>query len=221
MIGAIDEAKRPAAKSQAAAERPCILRFSSLSNFRGQDGCRAIVAETRADRSECCPTGSIAWRRWRPEFSPTQTEADGEVYVAVDEGVLVKTGAMCSSPCAMRSAEPIWPAARGGETEFLTLDDTRAKRANGHPKLESGFVDASRSFNMMSRQSTEDERGVRRTGWRRPPASCGRNAKRRRHLVWPRHVGIIGWSVAVPTLLGALLGLWLDDRLIRAPTPGR
>ena len=24
--------------------------------------------------------------------------------------------------------------------------------------------------------------------------------------------GIIGWSVAVPTLLGAILGVWLDDR---------
>jgi ATP synthase protein I len=24
--------------------------------------------------------------------------------------------------------------------------------------------------------------------------------------------GLIGWSVAVPTLLGALLGLWLDHR---------
>lgn len=25
-------------------------------------------------------------------------------------------------------------------------------------------------------------------------------------------MGIIGWSVAIPTLLGALLGLWLDQR---------
>ncbi len=25
-----------------------------------------------------------------------------------------------------------------------------------------------------------------------------------------RHVGLIGWSVVVPTLLGAMLGLWLD-----------
>ena len=24
--------------------------------------------------------------------------------------------------------------------------------------------------------------------------------------------GLIGWSVAVPTVLGAVLGLWLDDR---------
>ena len=25
-------------------------------------------------------------------------------------------------------------------------------------------------------------------------------------------MGLIGWSVAVPTLLGAAIGLWLDDR---------
>jgi len=25
-------------------------------------------------------------------------------------------------------------------------------------------------------------------------------------------MGLIGWSVAIPTLLGAALGLWLDDR---------
>ncbi len=26
-------------------------------------------------------------------------------------------------------------------------------------------------------------------------------------------MGLVGWSVAVPTLLGAALGLWLDNRL--------
>jgi len=25
-------------------------------------------------------------------------------------------------------------------------------------------------------------------------------------------MGLVGWSVAMPTLLGAALGLWLDDR---------
>lgn len=25
-------------------------------------------------------------------------------------------------------------------------------------------------------------------------------------------MGLIGWSVAIPTLLGAILGLWLDER---------
>jgi ATP synthase protein I len=39
-------------------------------------------------------------------------------------------------------------------------------------------------------------------------------AKRDPTHVWVglRTMGLIGWSVAVPTLLGAALGLWLDKR---------
>jgi len=33
-------------------------------------------------------------------------------------------------------------------------------------------------------------------------------------------MGLIGWSVAIPTLLGAALGLWLDGT-IRERIPGR
>jgi predicted F0F1-ATPase subunit len=33
-------------------------------------------------------------------------------------------------------------------------------------------------------------------------------------------MGLIGWSVAIPTLLGAALGLWLDSA-IREAIPGR
>jgi ATP synthase protein I len=39
-------------------------------------------------------------------------------------------------------------------------------------------------------------------------------ARRTRTRVWSGVglFGLIGWSVAVPTLLGALLGTWLDER---------
>ena len=48
-------------------------------------------------------------------------------------------------------------------------------------------------------------------------AKAARKQKARRHPaagVWfgLGMSGLIGWSVAVPTLLGALLGLWLDHR---------
>jgi ATP synthase protein I len=48
-------------------------------------------------------------------------------------------------------------------------------------------------------------------------AKAQRKLKARRdaaHGVWfgLGMMGIIGWSVAVPTLLGAALGLWLDSR---------
>ena len=48
-------------------------------------------------------------------------------------------------------------------------------------------------------------------------AQAARKLKARRHgprTVWfgLGMMGIIGWSVAIPTLLGAALGLWLDNR---------
>ena len=57
----------------------------------------------------------------------------------------------------------------------------------------------------------------------RLPLSQEVGAKAARKLRAQRHVtrtvwfglgmmGLIGWSVAIPTLIGALLGLWLDQR---------
>jgi ATP synthase protein I len=59
----------------------------------------------------------------------------------------------------------------------------------------------------------------------RPKSSLGQGvgAKAARKLRARRHVtrtvwfglgmmGLIGWSVVVPTLLGAMLGIWLDQR---------
>jgi ATP synthase protein I len=57
----------------------------------------------------------------------------------------------------------------------------------------------------------------------KPPLSQEVGAKAERKLRARRHVtrtvwfglgmmGLIGWSVAIPTLLGAALGIWLDRR---------
>jgi ATP synthase protein I len=48
-------------------------------------------------------------------------------------------------------------------------------------------------------------------------AKAARKRRARRHVthsVWfgLGMMGLIGWSVAIPTLLGAALGLWLDRR---------
>ena len=48
-------------------------------------------------------------------------------------------------------------------------------------------------------------------------AKAARKLRAQRHVtrtVWfgLGMIGLIGWSVAIPTLLGALLGLWLDQR---------
>ncbi len=65
---------------------------------------------------------------------------------------------------------------------------------------------------------------TRKKAWK-PKPTLGREvgAKAARKLRSQRHVrrtvwfglgmmGLIGWSVAIPTLLGAALGLWLDQR---------
>jgi ATP synthase protein I len=48
-------------------------------------------------------------------------------------------------------------------------------------------------------------------------AKAARKLRARRHVkrtVWfgLGMMGLIGWSVAIPTLLGAALGIWLDQR---------
>jgi ATP synthase protein I len=62
-----------------------------------------------------------------------------------------------------------------------------------------------------------------RPGKSKPPLSQEVGVKAARKLRARRHVtrnvwfglgmmGLIGWSVAIPTLLGAALGIWLDKR---------
>ena len=67
----------------------------------------------------------------------------------------------------------------------------------------------SRSANRHESRS-DMERAVGRKGRRRLHARQGRS-----HSVWfgLGMFGVIGWSIAVPTLLGIAVGLWLDSQL--------
>jgi ATP synthase protein I len=67
--------------------------------------------------------------------------------------------------------------------------------------------DESKDKPLKPRPSLSQEVGVK----------AARKLKARRHVtrtVWfgLGMMGLIGWSVAIPTLLGAALGLWLDKR---------
>ncbi len=70
-----------------------------------------------------------------------ETEAEGEVYIAVDEGVLVKTGA--DVLVSVRNAiggmglEKLREAV---EKEFLLLDEQEQKVRSVLAKMESGFI---------------------------------------------------------------------------------
>jgi ATP synthase protein I len=69
------------------------------------------------------------------------------------------------------------------------------------------MTDKSKNKPLKPRPSLSQEVGVK----------AARKLRARRHVtrnVWfgLGMMGLIGWSVAIPTLLGAALGLWLDKR---------
>jgi F-type H+-transporting ATPase subunit epsilon len=100
-----------------------------------------IVAETHEGSFGLLPHRLDCVAALVPGILIYQTEADGEVFVAVDEGVLVKTG-----PDVLVSVR----RAIGGtdlrqlravvEKEFLTLDEQEKSVRQVVAKLETGFL---------------------------------------------------------------------------------
>ena len=69
----------------------------------------------------------------------------------------------------------------------------------------------------MSEPSENGRTKDRTTFSREVGAKAARKLRAQRHVtqgVWfgLGMMGLIGWSVAIPTLLGAALGIWLDKR---------
>jgi ATP synthase protein I len=62
-------------------------------------------------------------------------------------------------------------------------------------KLASGKTDFSQQVGVKAARKLKAQRHVTQTVW----SGLGM-------------MGLVGWSVAMPTLLGAALGLWLDER---------
>lgn len=70
-----------------------------------------------------------------------ETEAEGEVYIAVDEGVLVKTGS--DVRVSVRNAiggKSLGELRAAVETEFMHLDEQEQKVRSVLAKMESGFI---------------------------------------------------------------------------------
>jgi predicted F0F1-ATPase subunit len=109
------------------------------------------------------------------------------------------------------------------EREFLNLDEREQGVRSVMAKMESGFIRRMVSFHMNDESQNKPLKP-------KPPLSQEVGAKAARKLQARRNtrtvwfglgmMGLIGWSVAIPTLLGAALGLWLDSS-IRAAIPGR
>jgi len=129
---------------------PTLIDLKILLPFRifeAKSGVSRIVAETSEGSFGLLPRRLDCVAALAPGIVTYETEEDGEVFVAVDEGVLVKTG-----PEVLVSVR----RAIGGvdldrlrdavEREFLTLDEREQSVRSVMTKLEIGFLRRCASF---------------------------------------------------------------------------
>ncbi len=109
--------------------------------FAEKTGVLRIVAETREGSFGLLPHRLDCVAALAPGILIYETEADGEVFVAVDEGVLVKTGAdvLVSVRRALGGTD-LGQLHEALEKEFLTLDHDEQSVRTALAKLESGFL---------------------------------------------------------------------------------
>jgi F-type H+-transporting ATPase subunit epsilon len=115
--------------------------------FAEKAGVSRIVAQTHAGS-----VGLLAHRldcvaALTPGILIYETQADGEVFVAVDDGVLVKTGAdvLVSVRRALGGAD-LGQLRASVENEFKTLDERDTSVRSVMAKLEAGFLHRLGSF---------------------------------------------------------------------------
>jgi F-type H+-transporting ATPase subunit epsilon len=106
-----------------------------------------IVAETPDGSFGLLPHRLDCVTALAPGILTYETAADGEVYLAVDEGVLVKTGSdvLVSVRRAIGGAD-LEKLRDAVEKEFLTLDDQEQSARVVMAKLETGFLRRLASF---------------------------------------------------------------------------
>ena len=100
-----------------------------------------IVAETRQGSFGILPRRLDCVAALATGILTYETEAEGEVYLAVDEGVLTKTGAsvLVSVRNAIGDAD-LQHLRAAVDKEFLSLDERERSVRSVMAKLESGFV---------------------------------------------------------------------------------
>jgi len=112
--------------------------------FAAKTGVTRIVAETRAGSFGLLPHRLDCVAPLGPGILEYNTDAEGDVYIAVDEGVLVKTGqdVLVSVRRAMGATgkDSLKQLRASIEQEFLTLDDQEQSARAAMTKLETGFV---------------------------------------------------------------------------------
>ena len=100
-----------------------------------------IVAETGEGSFGLLPHRLDCVAALAPGILTYETEADGEVFVAVDEGVLVKTGPdVLVSVRRALGGKDLGELREAVTKEFLTLDENEQGVRTVMAKLETGFL---------------------------------------------------------------------------------
>lgn len=100
-----------------------------------------IVAESRAGSFGLLPRRLDCVASLAPGILVFETDAEGEVYVAIDEGIMVKTG--INVLVSVRNAiggTNLGQLREAVEQEFLNFDEQEKSVRSVLAKLESGFV---------------------------------------------------------------------------------
>jgi F-type H+-transporting ATPase subunit epsilon len=109
--------------------------------FTEQTSVTRIVAETREGSFGLLPHRLDCVAALVPGILIYQTKSGGEVLVAVDEGVLVKTGAdVLVSVRRAIDGKDLGQLHAAVEKEFLTLDENEQSVRTAVTKLETGFL---------------------------------------------------------------------------------
>ena len=109
--------------------------------FAEKSGVSRIVSETHAGSFGLLPLRRDCVAALTPGILIYETAAEGEVFVAVDGGVLVKTGpdVLVSVRRAMRGAD-LGQLRQAVEDEFLALAAHEQNLRSVLTKLETGFL---------------------------------------------------------------------------------
>jgi len=109
--------------------------------FAEKSGVSRIVAETREGSFGLLPHRLDCVAALAPGILTYETDANGEVFVAVDEGVLIKTGSdvLVSVRRALGGTD-LGQLRAGVEREFLTLDKNEQNVRSVVAKMEAGFL---------------------------------------------------------------------------------
>ena len=109
--------------------------------FSEKTGVSSIVAESREGSFGLLPHRLDCVAALVPGILIYETESDREVYVAVDEGVLVKTGldVLVSVRNAIAGTD-LGQLREAVEREFLSLNERQQRVRSVMAKMESGFI---------------------------------------------------------------------------------